>query len=316
MSLRGMISALFFIGAFAQLSMAQQVPIYTQYMFHQMAFNPAYAGTNGGICVNGLYRDQWLGFKDNDGNKVAPRTMLLTVDAPLRVLHGALGGSITSDRLGFFNNIGLKIGYAFRTDLGPGEFSAGIQADLVNYQLDFSKFDDHLIDPNDPVFVEKGEQSDLTIDADLGLFYTVPDKYYIGLSGVQLLQTTGKNTHYQQRRTFFLTGGYNFVFPKNPLFELKPSALVMYDGGAFQFNVTALLAYKKKFYGGLGYWYQDAISILAGANIKSFRIGLSYGISTSALTRYNSGTVEISLGYCFKIDIERARKRYKNTRFL
>ena len=306
----------FSLTVFISSSRAQQLPIITQYMFHQMAFNPAYAGNGGGICINGLLREQWMGFKDNDGNKIAPETIFLTVDAPIKFLHGAIGGSIMSDRVGFFQNIGVKIGYAFRTDFGPGEFSAGIQLDLLNYRIDFSKFEDHIIDPGDPVFQEFNEKSDLTFDADFGLYYEVPDKFYIGISAAQLFQSKAKNTYLQQRRTYYLTGGYNFVIPNHPIWELKPSALILYDGGAFQFSIATLLSYKKKFYGGLEYRFQDAIAILVGANIKSFRVGISYDVNTSALSRYNSGSLEVSLGYCFKIKVDKFRKRYKNTRFL
>jgi len=295
---------------------AQQLPVITQYMFSQMAYNPAFAGSSGGICATGLIREQWIGFKDNGGNKVAPENIFLTVDAPVKFLHGALGGSVTSDRIGFFRNIGVKIGYAFRTDLRDGMFSAGAQLNLMNYRIDFSKFQDHLIDPDDPVFQEYNEKTDLTIDADLGLYYEVPEKYYIGLSASQLFQSKAKNTFLQQRRTYYLTGGYNFVIPGSPAFELKPSALILFDGAAFQFSIAALLAYNKKFWGGAEYRFQDAVSVLVGMNIKGFRIGLSYDINTSALNRYNSGSIEAMLSYCFKIETEKYRKRYKNTRFL
>jgi len=296
--------------------MAQQLPVLTQYMFNQMAFNPGYAGSNGGICVNGLIREQWLGFKDNDGNKIAPETIYLTIDSPIKFLHGALGGSIMSERLGFYNNIGVKIGYAFRMDVGAGEFSAGLQGNIMNYQIDFAKFDGHIIDPDDPIFDDPGKKNDLTIDADLGIYYEVRDMYYIGLSAAQLFQSKARNSYYQQRRTYFLTGGYNWLVPGHPNFEIKPSALFVYDGAQFTFNIAALVAYQKKFWGGLEYRFQDAIAILAGANIKSFRIGISYDVNVSGLSRYNSGSIEVMLGYCFKIETEKYRKRYKNTRFL
>ena len=299
---------------------AQQPVVLTQYMFNQMTFNPGYAGSNGGICINGLIREQWLGFKDNDGNRIAPETIFLTVDSPLKFLHGALGGSIMLDRIGFSQNIGVKIGYAFRMDVGAGEFSAGIQANLVNYRIDYAKFQGHIIDEEDDVFRGRyNEQSDLTIDADLGIYYEVPDKYYIGVSAGQLFQSKARNSYYQQRRTYFLTGGYNWMIPNHPTFEIKPSALIVYDGAVFGFSISALLAYKKKFWGGLEgrfYPYDNAVAVLAGANIKSFRIGISYDISTSALSRFNNGSIEVMLGYCFKIEVEKYRKRYKNTRFL
>jgi type IX secretion system PorP/SprF family membrane protein len=149
-----------------------------------------------------------------------------------------------------------------------------------------------------------------------GVLYKVPEKFYIGLSADNLLQSSAKKIAYQLRRTFYLSGGYEWILPNNPAFELQPSVLFMYDGAAFQFNLSALVLYNKKFYGGLGYRLQDAVSILAGVNIKNLRIGLSYDISTSALSKYNSGGVEIMVSYCFKIDVDKFRKSYRNTRFL
>jgi type IX secretion system PorP/SprF family membrane protein len=296
---------------------AQQTPVLSQFMFNNMFYNPAYAGNSGGISANALIREQWIGFKDNQGNKLAPETIFLTVDAPIRKIHGGIGGTVMKDKIGFFDNISVNLGYAFRMDLGQGTFAAGAQLQLDNIKLDFSKFKGYAIDTvNDPVLRQEGDQTDLLFDGALGLYYEVPEKYYVGLSASQIAQSKGRNTYYQHRRTYTLTGGYNFVIPNYPMWELKPAAIIQYDGGAFQWNLSALVTYKKKFWGGLGYRFQDAAIILAGLNIKNFRVGLSYDISTSALTNYNSGSMEVMVGYCFKMELEKYRKRYKNTRFL
>jgi len=163
---------------------------------------------------------------------------------------------------------------------------------------------------------ETSERSDMVFDLSAGLYYRIPDKFYVGLSGDQFLQSKGKNTFYQLKRTYFLTAGYQWAIPNHPVFELQPSLLLMYDGAEFQFNLSALVMYNNKFYGGLGYRLQDAVSVLAGINIKSLRIGLSYDICTSALSKYNSGSIEVMVSYCFKIDTDKFRKSYRNTRFL
>jgi hypothetical protein len=77
-----------------------------------------------------------------------------------------------------------------------------------------------------------------------------------------------------------------------------------------------LVLYNKKFYGGLGYRFQDAVSVLAGVYVKGIHIGVAYDINTSALSKYNNGNLEIILNYCFKIDTDKYRKSYRNTRFL
>ena len=76
------------------------------------------------------------------------------------------------------------------------------------------------------------------------------------------------------------------------------------------------MVYNKKFYGGLGYRLQDAISVLAGVSIKGLKIGVSYDIGTSAISKYNNGGLEVMVSYCFKIDRDKFRKSYRNTRFL
>ncbi len=296
------------------LVFSQQNTLITQYMFNNMAFNPAYAGSSGGICVKGLVREQWIGFKDEDGNTIAPETFLLTVDAPIRILHGGIGGSISQDKLGFFSNIAVKLGYAYIMGLGQGDLSIGLQLDFQNTKLDFSKFKP--VDSDDELINGKSSETDMMFDLSAGLFYKIQDKFWVGLSGDQLLQSKGHNTNYQLKRHFYLASGYQWVIPNHPLFELQPSLLLKYDGAVFQFDLSGLVWYNNKFYGGLSYRYQDAVSILAGLSIKSFRVGLAYDINTSKLSKYNNGSIEVMLGYCFKIDTDKFRKSYRNTRFL
>ena len=183
-------------------------------MFNNMLYNPAYAGNSGGIAANALIREQYIGFKDSQGNKGAPQTMFVTIDAPIRKLHGGIGGSVISDQIGDSSISHVNVGYAFRADVGQGTFAGGAQLQLDNIKLDYSKFKDHFIDPGDPVLTQEGDQSDLVIDGSLGVYYEVPDKYYIGLSADHIAETQGKNTYYKHRRTYSLTGGIQLRNPE------------------------------------------------------------------------------------------------------
>jgi type IX secretion system PorP/SprF family membrane protein len=289
--------------------LAQQSSNITHYMFMSMSYNPAVAGSNEGINVTGLVRQQWIGFKDDRGGNTAPQTFFLTVDSPIKFLHGGIGGSVISDKLGPFNNTSVYLAYAYRTDLGPGEFSAGLQANFENSKLDMEQ-----LEPL--VTITTSAKSDFVVDASLGLFFKVPDKYSIGLSCNNILQTRMKKIMVRDKRVFDLAGGYNWVVPGHPAFELQPSAFISTDLAAYTFSISTLLQYNKKVWGGLAYRYQDAVSVLVGFNIKSFRVGLSYDACVSKMTRYNNGSIEVMLNYCFKIATDKFRKSYKNTRFL
>ena len=298
---------------------SQQLPLITQYMLINLAFNPGYTGSNEGICVTGLARQQWIGFKDANGTAVSPQTFYLTLDSPFKFLHGGLGGSIMDDKIAEFSTIQVKIDYAYRMDLGPGTLGIGGEAIFQNSKLDYSYFQGNFIDKGDPLLTASDKQSDLVVDCSLGGYYKVPDKYYIGISALQLLQTLQKRNNYKLRRTYFLTGGYNWPVPNYPGFEIQPHALLSYDGAAIQGMVDAILMYNKKMWGGLGFRYQDGIAsipVIIGFAVKNFHVGISYDIGTSGTGINNNGSIEVLINYCFKIEAEKFRKSYKNTRFL
>jgi type IX secretion system PorP/SprF family membrane protein len=289
---------------------AQQSSNLTHYMFMNMSFNPAVAGSSEGINVTALMRQQWIGFKDDRGGNTAPQTLLFAIDSPIKFLHGGISGTVMNDKLGPFNNTSVTLGYAYRADLGPGVFSGGLQVNFQNEVLN--------VDNLEPlVTITDIGKNDFIVDGSLGMYYKVPDKYYLGLSCDNVLQTRMKKTQVRDKRVYDLTGGYNWVVPGYPAFELQPAAFLTTDLAAYSFSISAILQYNKKYWGGLAYRYQDAVSVLVGFTIlKSVRVGLSYDASISKMSRYNNGSVEVFLNYCFKIETEKFRKSYKNTRFL
>ena len=90
----------------------------------------------------------------------------------------------------------------------------------------------------------------------------------------------------------------------------------MLAGSVFQFSVTGLVMYNNKFYGGLAYRFQDAVSVLAGLTIKGIRVGLAYDIGISKMMKYSNGSFEVMLNYVFKIETDKSRRSYRNTRYL
>ncbi len=304
------------------ISFGQQEAQFSQYMFNHLGFNPGVAGTNEAICAFGLYRQQWLGFEDMEGNNVAPETYTITLDAPVRFLKGGVGLAVTSDKLGYEGNTMVKLGYAYHLNVGNGIMGLGLMASFNDKSLDFSKLKP--VD-DDPILAQLGKESDMLIDASLGVFYRVPDQYYVGISSTQLLQsrgkvlgkTDGKEFRMQLKRHYYLTGGYEFTLPGNPAFTITPSALFKSDGASFQMDLSAILNYKERFWGGLSYRFQDAVVVILGVQYKNIRIGYSYDVTTSSIGgTYSSGSHEVMAGYCFKLEVEKLRQSYKNTRFL
>ena len=55
-----------------QVAAAQQLPIYSQYLYNKFLINPAHAGSDGYTSINLTAREQWVGYSG------APRTYSLS----------------------------------------------------------------------------------------------------------------------------------------------------------------------------------------------------------------------------------------------
>jgi len=242
---------------------------------------------------------------------------------PIKVLKGGVGLVISQDAIGYENTTAVKLGYAYQRKMGYGKLGIGGQVEFNNKNIDFSK-----LNPagDDPLLNQlSSEESDMLIDFSLGFFYRVPDGYYLGISGLHLVQTKGKplvetsdgGFRMVLDRTFIVTGGYQLNFPRNPDLQFIPSAVIQSNLSTIRFDVDAILKYKEAFWGGVGYRLGESIIVLLGVAYKDFRIGYSYDININKLgLPVFGGTHEIMLNYKFKLELERGRKSYKNTRFL
>ena len=295
---------------------AQQEAQFVHNMFNGIYFNPGFAGSIGGISAIGLARQQWVGFKDGDGNKVAPNTYTLSIHSPLNFLHGGVGLNVYSDKLGFQSEIGVKLMYAYRMDIGMGNLGIGVQLDFLNSTMDFTKLREGAAQQDDPL-LQGGKDSDMVFDFGLGVQYLVPDKFYVGLSSTRILESESTTLYYQYKRHYYLSAGYEWAFPNNPSYVIEPSLLVKSDAVETQFDLAALLKYNNKVWGGVSYSslrVMDPFSVLLGLSIKDIMIGYAYTIPTSAIG--SGGSHEIMVGYNFKINMDKGRRSYRNTRFL
>lgn len=299
---------------------AQQAPMFSQNMFTYTSINPGSYAIGDAICATGIMRQQWAGFQDQDGINIAPQTFLVSVSAPLEIIKGGIGVNIIQDKLGFFSDITASVGYAYKLNFWQGVLGIGASINILNRKIDFTKFKP--TQSGDPILVNAIETSDLMMDFSLGLFYKVPNQYYVGLSVANLTEAKGNtyNTNTsaapQTDRTIYLVGGYEFLFPRNPLLKFSPSILIKSDFASTQISLSGLLTYNNRFWGGVTYNVQtaDAFAILLGLKIKDLNIGYAYDLPMSSIN--SKGSHEIMLSYCFNLSLKKKKDSYRNTRFL
>ncbi len=306
---------------------AQQEVQFTQNMFNHMAINPGFAGLNKQICAKMLARQQWLGFKDGD-DKVSPQTYLFSINSNINPIRGGLGLTIYSDKLGYFDNTGVKLAYSYHyySPFGfPGVLGIGVEGGFANLKIDYAKFKPN--QTGDPL-LNGGEETTMAFDIAFGLYYRIPNQMYIAISSTQMLQTQsslpGTLVPPKLKRHYFVTAGYDYALPNNPSIVLQPSVFVKSDITAIQYDINCLAVYNNRFWGGLSYRSVDAVAFIFGANpftsgkFETLKLGYAYDFTTSALGRNgrSSGSHELMVGYCFEIKIEKLPTGYSNTRFL
>lgn len=301
-------------------AMAQQLPIFTQHNNSYAFANPGFFGMSEGINLMGLYRQQWAGFVDADGNNVAPQSFLLSGDMPLRVLHGGLGFSVLQDHIGFENDVNIGLGYSYHMDLGGSTLGLGLSGTLINRSVDFSQL--HPISEGDPLLVGLGEESAMLFDFNVGVFWQIPESVFVGFSVVNVLESMTKalndnaesSASFVTDRTFYLMAGYPFQFEGLPNFKFVPSVNFMTDISAWQLNASMKVVYRDLFSLGVNYRPQESVGLMVGLTIKDITVGYAYDINTMGLGV--PGSHEIALSYCFKLDLDRNPRDYRSVRYL
>ena len=298
---------------------AQQAPMFTNYSNSYAVINPGFYGMSEGVNTMATYRNQWAGFKDDvTGDVVNPRTFFISADMPIKFLGGGVGLSVMKDQLGFESNTAVNLGYSYHFDIGMGTLGMGLAFSFNNRNIDFSKA--HPLNQNDNA-IPSGEQSDMLFDFNFGLFYMVPEVFYVAASTTNLLERKGKalegtastSASMVGDRTFYVVAGYEYQFA-DPRFMINPSVLVLSDIASTQFNASARLWYNNKFNFGVNYRYQESIDLLVGFVIRGIEISYAYDINTLGLKL--PGSHEVSVKYNFKLDTEKSPRIYRSIRYL
>ncbi|MDR2564147.1 MAG: type IX secretion system membrane protein PorP/SprF [Prevotellaceae bacterium] len=292
---------------------AQQDVMFVQTFFNQAFVNPGAAGhdTAGYFNVIALNRTQIAGF---DG---APVTTMVNVNGSLKIGNAPSGVSLTlyNDKGGFLTSPSFNLGYAYQLKVGKGSLGIGLSAGMFFSILEPAGW----LPPdggNDPAIpTSKGTKQ--SFDAGVGLFYSYR-RFYAGLSCMHLTCPAFMlgDAASKLKRTFYVNAGHSFTMP-NPDIELRPTATVLTDLATANYDVSATVFFKNKYWVGADCRFGSSFGFLAGMNLlPNMRIGYSYGYNISELSKFAGGNHEVMLTYRFSVQIERGKQKYKSIRYL
>lgn len=315
---------------------AQGDAMLTQYWALPTYYNPGAAGDTDNLRLRGGGRLQWIGI-DN-----APKTFVVAADMPFKLFNKKFGVGLVAQQesMGLFHNLSVNAQIGYKLKLFKGELTGSLQIGFLNEQFKGSEVyipsDDDYHQPDDDAIPNR-DVSGNALDLGVGLFYTHP-KFWAGISLLHANNPTvsfssegesgsgssslpsgdgvAKKYQFTAKRAAYFMAGSNIPV-KNTLFEVIPSLIVRSDFTFTDFEITGRLRYNKLFTAGLGYRYNDAVSLMLGAEIKGIFIGYSYDYHTSDISKASSGSHEIVAGYNLKLDFsEKNRNKHKSIRIM
>lgn len=279
------------LGFMGMLS-AQQIPMYSQYMFNRMLINPAVAGSDKDLPIQLAVRQQWVGINN------APSTQLLSAHHYFHKFNMGLGAVLFLDRFGHERKLGITLNYAYIINVSKEtKLAFGLSVQAFRYQLDYTKlvtFDE--LDPN----LFGTQQSKFIPESDLGMYMYHAD-YFVGISANQVIglpiRIGGEEIQMTKLvRHFTLMGGYKFEI--NPKFELEPSILAKSSFKApSQLDINLKGIYQKNYWFGASYRTAGDIVAMLGMRFGEIEFGLATDFATSDIAAYQSGSFELMMTY-------------------
>jgi len=288
--------------------MAQQDGQYTQFFRSRLNYNAAFAGSGGGsnICVGLIGRSQWLGFGSSDKGQ-SPNSFTGDIHAPLLKGKLGVGLNITGDEQGHETTLTPTFNVAYhQTFSNQHKMSFGVGVGFIQKSLDGTKLKAY--DQGDQ-YIPTELVNGSSLDLNAGIYYQIPtisvfrDVYAgVGLNHLNQAKVEYGNSIFNaDLHVFFMTGA---VYDLNSSFTIEPNIFVK-NAVKVSADINVMTTYNGSIMGGLTYRNTDAAAILAGYKFSSKNsLMMSYDITTSKLSQYSNGTIELSYRHCFGIKIE------------
>lgn len=295
----------------------------TQYWAMPTYYNPGAVGNSDFIKVTASSRIQWVGIPK------APQAFMGLADSPFKFLGKRFGAGVAfmQESAGLYSTLNASLQLAYKIKFMKGELSIGAQVGILSETFKGSQ----VYNPDDDDYHEGNDDGIPTtdingtaLDVAVGLYYT-HKKFWVSLSSTHLTQPTitmkddseqEKQYEFNTSRICYFMAGCNIPI-KNTLFEVLPSVLAKSDFNMFSAEATARIRYNKFLSGGVAYRWDDAVSVMVGAEYKNFFLGYSYDYPISSISKASSGSHEVFLRYNVKLNMsEKNKNKHKSIRIM
>jgi len=306
--MRNKLFILFLILIIPQVVSSQELNLYRRYVLNNFyQINPASAGYDGEFISKLNYSQQWLGLADAPSIQTFSTSVRLGnkdfynpkmyVNRPIFNINErvGLGLSFFNERNGPLRHTGIMLAYAYHIPLRYKTLSFGISGTGTQYYLNNNQFKP--IDSNDPGLLFS-ENKAVVPNINIGsMLYN--QKYFLGVSVNELLNSNHQITKNKTRPNFVLCGGYRYHLKS--YFDIEPSLfLLKYNQDNLKLDINAKLYFRELNYLILS--YRSSKEILAGIGLHiqdGIQIAYAYNVTIGGLSTYSYGNHEFMVLFSF-----------------
>ena len=283
----------------------QQEALNTQFMFNKLAINPAFAGNDDALCLTGIVREHWMGFPGTS------KVQAISANFPTVAFNRVgLGLNLARNTIGVQQKLTIEGVYAYRFPFAGGNFSMGLSVSGRHYNTDFSDPDLDLIHPfYDDAAIEEGQYSKSVFNAGFGVYYN-NDRFYVGAGIPRMIRadidlSESLVNSIEVRHLYLMSGvaldvSDRLTFMPQVLIKLaenSPSDVDYNIGWQLDRKYYAALTLRT---GGTYSDFGESLDLLVGLQLnRDFFLGMAYDITLSPLRKYENGSVELLLHYCY-----------------
>ena len=310
------------------VAIAQQVPMYSQYIMNGFLINPSIAGRDGYTTVNLTVREQWIGMADAPSTYAASfQTRLLRnsyiskatavrkkLVKPTKGGRVGLGGYVFSDYNGIMRRTGAQGAYAYHIPMGtsagiPNSLSFGLAFTAYQYATNLAGA---ILNNQDDPLLNTYDRSVFIADFNFGASFTTTN-YYVGFAMTNLLRgellfADTSATDRNELGHYFLTGGIKIPLAAN--WKIEPSAFIKSSDmffKAIQADITARMYYKDDYWAGLSYRTNDALIMMLGLKYDRFYFAYAFDFILTDIRTQSLGSHELTLAVKFGESARRYR---------
>jgi len=292
---------------------AQQIPVFSQYIYNPYLYNPGRAGADdlGNVYLSG--RRQWTSMPD------APITQTLTFDTPIKDGRSGIGATAFVDNTHIITKLGIMGSYAYRfkfDEEGTHSLGAGLSVGLLHQRVDIENAT--VEDVGDPALLNGDNLRRTVFDASFGIHYRFK-RLNVDVSIPQITNTdvifrnqTGSTSTYDLLSHYLASVRYKFGFGESKI-SLEPVAILRATAGLpVQVDGNLVLDWNDRVWFSLGYRSNTA-AVNGGLGVRIHdKLSATYTFEMPPRKDDRTGlgyTHEILLGFRFGGELKKLRKR-------